>query len=67
MSKPMRTNYAVYDKDDNLVMVGNYKECIEYMGITKDSFLRQIRTVKRGKESIRRKYTAYKIEESEYD
>lgn len=41
--------YAVYDKDDNLQMVGNSHECATFLGITISSFYCRVCRLKSGK------------------
>ena len=40
--------YAVYDKDDNLQMVGNSHECAAFLGITISSFYCRVNRLKTG-------------------
>lgn len=40
--------YAVYDKDDNLQMVGNSHECAVFLGITLASFYCRVNRLKTG-------------------
>ena len=55
--------YAVYDKQDNIVMVGNAQQCAKFMGIKLNSFYSQITRVKNGKIKSGREYNVYKVEE----
>ena len=41
--------YAVYDKDDNLRMVGNSHECAAFLGITLASFYCRVNRLRNGK------------------
>lgn len=51
--------YAIYDKNDNFIFVGNRVECIEYINCTKNQF---IHSVTKGC-LINKKYRIFFIEE----
>lgn len=55
--------YAIYDKEENIVMVGNAQQCANFMGIKLNSFYSQITRVKNGKIKSGREYNVYKVEE----
>ena len=62
MSKPMTTQYVIYDKDDMPVFVGNMVECAEFLGTTPKYIKCLIYRTK--KNVIRRsKGTVYRLEE----
>lgn len=60
----MAKEYAVYDKNDNVLVVGNTRECSKYLGIRTDSFKSEKSRQKTGK-SARKKYLIVEIEEDE--
>lgn len=51
----LRKEYAVYDKEDNLLMIGTARECTEYLGLTIDSFYCRVSKLRTGKANGRYK------------
>lgn len=53
-----QTFYAIYDKDDFLLFVGNSKECSMFLNLTLASFYCRMCRPQKNK-----KYTVYKFED----
>lgn len=49
--------YAIYDKFENLLMIGTSKECADYLGITIESFYCRVSRLRLGKVNGRKKGT----------
>ncbi|WP_158584803.1 MULTISPECIES: hypothetical protein [Erysipelotrichaceae] len=53
--------YAVYDKDDNLQIVGDSKACAKFLGITLGSFRSRVCRNKSGKWNGKKKGIVVRI------
>ena len=56
-----KTYYAVYDNEDNLLMVGNAIECINYTGMKRNSFYAHVMRLERGKIKKGNKYRVFRF------
>ena len=65
--RPYKSIYAVYSKNDELICVGNIKECCHCLGVAESTFYV---TMYKDKNGMRKKVYRYKIvrlEENEYE
>lgn len=53
--------YAVYDNEDNLLMVGNAIECINYTGMKINSFYAHVMRLERGEIKKGNKYRVFRF------
>lgn len=57
----MKHEYAVYDKDNNLVFIGTSIQCAKYLGLTMGSFYCRVSRIKTGRFNGRYKGTIVAI------
>lgn len=53
--------YAVYDKENNIVFIGTSIQCAKYLGLRINSFYSRVSNLKRGKVNGRYKGTIVAI------
>lgn len=47
--RTIKKEYAVYDKEENLLMIGTAKECAKYLELTMESFYCRVSRLRCGK------------------
>ncbi len=61
--RPLINQYAIYDKDDNLLTVGNIQECCDYLEISRSTFYVTLNKDLHNRRKFIIKYKIIKIEE----
>ena len=61
MKNNKKPDYTVYDKDDNLQIVGDSKACAKFLGITLGSFRSRVCRNKSGKWNGKKKGIVVRI------